>query len=80
MSDYRIFVELADTWDVQAQDAEPAARRETLRECADGLRMLVDFKRKQRSTPCPHAPRPFMFCPECRVSPCPIGLGGQASG
>lgn len=40
--------ELAGTWEVMAemeQDSKPA-RRETLRECADALRMLADMVRK----------------------------------
>lgn len=35
-------VELADAWDAESVSAEPAARRETLRECADMLRMIAD--------------------------------------
>jgi len=70
MSDqFNVFVELADAWDVQAQDATPEARREALRECADGLRMMVDFKRKP--VDCPRAPSPFRYCPDCDGSfPC----------
>jgi hypothetical protein len=62
-SAYRVFVELADTWDVQAMDAEPTERRETLRMCADALRMMVDFKSKPAR--CPRAPEPFNYCPDC---------------
>lgn len=71
MSD-AIFIELADAWDAMAASEESAARRETLRECADGLRMLVETRKPKD---CPHADRPFRFCYECKVQPCPIGLG-----
>lgn len=39
--------ELVDTWDVMASQAPTAARRETLRECADGLRMLMSAAGEQ---------------------------------
>jgi hypothetical protein len=71
MTNYKIFTELADTWDVQSIDAEPAARQETLRECADALRMMVDFK--SRPVVCPRAPAPFNYCPDCDGSfPCQL--------
>lgn len=66
MSDYKVFAELADTWDAQSMDAKPAARRETLRECADALRMMVDFMSKPVS--CPRAERlgyPWHYCIDC---------------
>lgn len=69
MSDqFNIFVELADTWEVQAGNAKPDAA-ETYRMCADALRMMVDFKRKP--VDCPRAPAPFRYCPDCDGSfPC----------
>ena len=77
MSDqYTVFVELADAWDVQAQDATPADRRETLRECADAVRMMVDFKRKPLD--CPRAPAPFRYCPDCDGS-FPCQMPGRAA-
>ena len=70
MSDqYSVFVELADTWDTHSMGA-PKERGETLRECADALRMMVDFKRKPADD-CPRAPAPFRYCPDCDGSfPC----------
>lgn len=65
-------LEIADNWDQMAATAEPASRRETLRECADTIRMLAN-----RTTPdCPFA-TPHRYCQTCVVSPCPIGLGGK---
>jgi hypothetical protein len=75
MTDYNIFTEMADTWDVQAASAEPAARRETLRECADALRMIVGIKTKPAI--CPRAPAPFNYCPDCDGS-FPCQLPGRA--
>lgn len=43
--DYSIFTELADTWEASITGKELASRRETLRECADALRMIVDLKK-----------------------------------
>lgn len=76
-------LEIAETWETQAEMEQPkdcpncgqasTARRETLRECADVLRMLAD--RPQFEKDCPHNP-PFRFC-EYRpdhVAVCPIGL------
>ena len=71
--------ELADVWDLQAEtdtNGRPG-RSETLRECADTLRMLVSVRRVAPTAPhkdCPHA-APFRYCPTCVVRPCPIGLG-----
>lgn len=68
-------LEIAETWETMAEmekDA-PAGRRETLRECADLLRMTTD--RKPAS--CPHG-GVFHYC-EFRpdhVETCPLGLPG----
>ena len=61
--------ELADAWDAIAALTEPSGRKETLRECADALRMVLDAQ----SPDCPHA-APFRYCETCPVSPCPVGL------
>lgn len=69
-------VALAGKWQdeadtpVTAPSTHGTARRETLRECADVLRMLCEV----RFEDCPHA-APFRYCDGCPVSPCPIGLG-----
>ena len=66
---------LAGTWQTEADtptafnDPGAVARRETLRECADTLRMLFEA----RFEDCPHA-EPFRYCDGCKVKPCPIGL------
>lgn len=61
--------ELADTWDVMAGTSPEQARRETLRECADTLRMLANAEPLR----CPRAPEPFNYCPDCDGTfPCPM--------
>ena len=65
---------LAGKWQAEADDdtqggIRGSTRRETLRECADTLRMLCEV----RFEDCPHA-APHRYCDGCKVSPCPIGL------
>ena len=52
--------ELAGTWEVMAemeQESKPG-RRETLRECADALRMLADMSRKAERIGVPQTKTP----------------------
>jgi hypothetical protein len=71
-------IETAETWETMAEmeaDASPA-RRATLRECADVLRMLANRREPEPQT-CPHSD-PLRFCayrPD-DVAVCPIGLNG----
>lgn len=61
---------LAGKWQNDADTGNGTTeRRETLRECADSLRMLCEVRYED----CPHA-APFRYCPQCVVSPCPVGL------
>jgi len=46
-SELNVFVELADTWETIEGNSD---QRAVYRECADGLRMMVDFKRQQIDT------------------------------
>lgn len=70
---------LAGKWQAEA-DAAPRyqrtdygdGKRETLRACADTLRILCEV----RFDDCPHA-APHRYCAQCPVKPCPIGLGGN---
>jgi len=64
--------EIADNWEQMASTAEPVAKRETLRECADLLRMTAT----RRPLTCPRAERnglPFYYCDDCDGSfPCEL--------
>ena len=63
---------LASKWQSEADSetsVDGVARRMTLRECADTLRMLCEA----RFEDCPHA-APHRYCDGCKVRPCPIGL------
>lgn len=56
--------EIADNWEQMAAVEEPQARRETLRECADLVRMIANRK----PVSCPRAERlglPFYYCDDC---------------
>lgn len=68
-------LEIADNWDQMAATEvnSTAARRETLRECADLIRMQAE----REPLGCPHAPAPFRYCPECVARPCPVGLSSR---
>jgi len=54
--------EIADAWDIASSQPDiNSERAETLRECADIIRMLAN----RRSARCPRAPEPFNYCPDC---------------
>lgn len=62
--------QIAGKWQSEADSGTGAPdRRETLRECADVIRMLCEA----RFEDCPYA-APFRYCPKCVVNPCPIGM------
>ena len=64
-------IELADAWEAAAgmDSNKSSLRRETLRECADTIRMLATAEPPR----CPRAPEPFNYCPDCDGSfPCQL--------
>ena len=61
-SELNVFVELADTWETIEGDAD---RRAVYRECADGLRMMVAFKRQQVDTTLQPDRAPTHRCTVC---------------
>lgn len=78
MSDISKFLatELAETWETMAEMelGSAPARRETLRECADAVRMLSS---RPELPDCPHnAPMRFCMYRPDDVAVCPIGLQG----
>lgn len=61
--------ELADAWEARTGTEASAKVRETLRECADTIRMLANMEPQD----CPRAPHPFRYCPDCDGSfPCQL--------
>lgn len=73
----QVLIELADVWELKAEmdKSQNSSKRETLRECADTLRLLVEAENsKPKPTICPYS-APLAYCFECRVIPCPLGLG-----
>lgn len=61
-SELNVFVELADTWETIEGNSD---RRAVYRECADGLRMMVDFKRQQIDTSLQPDRAPTHRCTVC---------------
>ncbi len=63
--------ELADAWELAAESDtnKSPLRRETLRECADMIRMLAN----RAPLECPRAPAPLRYCPDFDGSfPCQL--------
>lgn len=60
---------LADAWEARTGAESDPKVRETLRECADTIRMFANVEPVER----PRAPSPLRYCPDCDGSfPCQL--------